>query len=236
MQETILKLEEKDKEALASIRCADGLLAATDNGYIWLRGIKETNLNNKINQLPVKNTFLIDEKNQLFHPGALTPVEILKPLKWLPLQEFIIVEAPVSVLPGITNKKIEIKILTSAKERKGTALLTSLSAWKEYADMAPAARLMNVKFAVSENNEVLIIGNPLPPLPGKEYWETQNILIPCGYDFQLSMTPSFISKKWNDDKKSIILFHADSKWQRIEKNYFVQGKRSAVRLTKFPHD
>ena len=236
MQETILKLEEKDKEALAAIRCIVGLLAAMDEGYIWLRGINAGNLDNRIKQLPVKNTFIIDQKNQLFLPGGLTPVEILKDLQWLPLQDFIIVEAPVSAIPGITNEKIEIKIVVSAKERKGTALLTTLSAWKEYADMAPASRLMTVKFAVSEKNEVLIIGSPLPPLPGKEYWETQNILIPCGYDFQINMLPSFINKKWNDDKKAILLFYADSKWQRIEKNYFVQGKRSAVRLTKFHHD
>lgn len=232
MQETILILEEKDKEALASIRCVEGLFAAMDNGYVWVRGINATNLGSRIKQLPVKRTFIIDQQNQLFHPGALTPVEILKELKWLPLQEFIMVETPVAALPGITTKKIEIKIVVSAKERKSTALLTSLSAWKDYADMAPAARLLNLKFAVSENNEVLIIGNPLPPLPGKEYWDTKNILIPCGYDFELNMSPSFINKKWNDDKKSIFLFHTDSKWQRIEKNYFVQGKRSAVRLTK----
>lgn len=236
MQEIILRLQLKDRDRLGAVRCISGLEAAEDGTYIWLRGINETNINNEIKRLPVKSTYYINENNELFHPGMLTPVDILKSLQWLPLQKFISVEAPISAMPGVVKEKINIAIVVSSKERKGTALLTSLSVWKRYAETASASRLEAITFVVSEKNEVLIMGNPLPSLPGKEFWETQDVLIPCGYDFQVSMMPFFINKAWNKQKKYIILFNTDSEWQRIEKGYFVQGKRSAVRLTKFHHD
>src|SRR5438477_10310391 len=94
MQHFILKLEEKDKDSLGSVRCMDGLMAAEESPYIWLKGdnaLLNTDINLK--QLPVKTTFLTDDYNNLFIPGKLTPVDKLKELDWVPIANFIAVEA-----------------------------------------------------------------------------------------------------------------------------------------------
>jgi hypothetical protein len=237
MSEVIFKLEGKDKESLGTVRCIDGLRAAEDGDHIWLRGISSLDgMDTRLKQLPVKNTFLTNEKKHLFLPGALTPVDVLKELQWLPLVEFIKVEPPVAAFPGKTGEKVSVRLVQSGKERKGNALLTSLKAWKQYAETAAESRLQSVTFAVSGKDEVMVRGCPLPPLPGKEYWEAEDLLIPAGYDFELSMMSAFISKKLNENRNLLIVFDTEGGWQKIEKEYFVAGKRSAIRSTKLNND
>jgi hypothetical protein len=237
MPEFILKLEEKNKKSLGAVRCMAGLQAAQDGAFMWIKGINAlTDIDTVLKQLPVKNTFLLDEDDNLFFPGALTPADRLKALNWQPLIEFIGIELPVTALPGKAVGAVNLKLIKSSKERKGNALLTALDTWKQYAETAPESRLLTIKFAVSEQANALIIGDPLPPVPGREYWETNNILIPAGYDFEFSIMVSFIQKKLNADKSSVILFDIDGSWQKIDKSFFVAGKRSAVRLTKVNND
>jgi len=237
MQGLILKLDRKDLEALAMVRCIEGLQAVIDDQCIWLRGITSLDsMDKRLKQLPIKNTYVVDEQDHLFFPGGLTPVDTLKPLQWLPLNELIKVDSPVAALPGKTSERVAIKLIVSDQEKKGEALITTLDIWKAYAETAPAVRLQAIQFAVSENGEVLIIGNPLPPLPGKEYWIDQGVLLPCGFEFEIPLAATFVNSRMNENNYAVIVFDTAGNWQQIDKAFFVQGKRSAVRLTNLHHD
>lgn len=232
MRYILFKLHERDIASLGNIRCLNSVFAAKDGNDIWIRVVDtNTAIDGKLKQLPVKSTFTLDEKNQLFLPDAVTPVAILKEMEWIPINEFIPVEAPVSNLPGKTNHKIDIKLVPSTVERRGNALLTTLNTWKEYAESAPAVRLAVLKFAMSATNEVLVIGNPLPSLPGKEYWLQNNILLPCGYEFEVPFVNTFLNNNILSGNKGVILFNTNNEWQLIDESLFVEAKRSAVRLT-----
>jgi len=231
MPEYIFKMEKRNGESLGSVRCMDGLQVAEEDDHIWLKAQGLSELSVELMQLPVKSTYIKDEYDNLFIPGKLTPEEVLREMSWQPLTGYIKVESPVAALPGIINQKIEIRLVSSIKERKGKALLTSLSLWKHYAETAPGTRLSALKFAVSENNEVLIIGTPLPPLPGTEFWDAGNILIPSGYDLEVDLMKDFIQRKLNEHNSSFVVFDSESRYQLIDKNFFVAAKRSAVRST-----
>ena len=232
MPEFLLKLDIKNKESLGTVRCMEGLRAAEEENCIWIRGINALiEMDKELLRLPATHTFIIDEQNNLFLPGGLTPVNILKPMEWTSLTGFISVEAPTAALPGKTNDKVNIKIIPSAIVRKGAALLTALDIWKQYGETASETRLFATRFAVSEKNKVLILGDRLPSLPGIEYWQTGNVLISAGYEFELSVMQEFVSKKLSESKNSVILFDKDGSWQKIDKSFFVVSKRSAIRLT-----
>ena len=236
MPEFLLKLDIKNKESLGTVRCMEGLRAAEEEYCIWIRGINALlEMDKELLRLPATHTFIIDEQNNLFLPGGLTPVAILKALEWRALTEFITVEAPTAALPGKTNDKITLKIIPSAIVRKGAALLTTLHVWKQYAETASETRLFATRFAVAEKNQVLIVGDPLPSLPGIEYWQTGDVLLPSGHDFELSIMQEFVNKKLNENKSAVILFDKDGSWQKIDKSFFVISKRSAIRLTPI-HD
>lgn len=232
MKEWVFQLSKDDYELLGPVRCMPGLQAAIEENKIWLRGITAASVPNfSLLKLPLKKTFLLDEEGYLFLTGAVTPVEKLPALIWQPVATFITIEAPVSFLPGKTNSKACIYLKNSHEERPGIALLTTLSAWKSYGETAPDIRLKSLRFAVSENEEVLITGTPLPPLPGQEYWSYENLLLPSGYDFEIPVMATLVGQQLhgNDD---IIVFDAGAGWQRIPASYFVPATRSSIRLTQ----
>jgi len=231
--ELIIVLSQTDKAALASVRCLPGLMAAEKEGSIWLRGIdanKEIDL--RIRQLPGLHTYTLDADDYLFPTLGLTPIGKLQPMNWVPLSTYISVTLPVSALPGKIDQLFVVKLVPSKQSQPGNALLTDLHTWKAYGETTPLVRLQQTRFAVSEEDKVLIIGEPLPALPGKEYVLQDRLLIPLGFEFDPPVISSLIGSQYNSDNDSLLLFHTDSTWEEIPKDAFVQTTRSAIRLTE----
>jgi hypothetical protein len=230
MRELVIKLLLADKETLGTIRTHETLQVALDGEFIWLWSI-ESKADIKLLHLPAICTYELDEQGNLFPPGKLTPVVRLKKLSWVPISEFIQVALPTSAMPGQLSRKYRIKLVPSGKVMPGEALLTSLPVWKRYADTAPEVRLKALRFALSANGRALIMGTPLPSIPGKEYWLQDSLLLPAGYDVEIPLISGLIAKKINPENDSFLLFHEDSRWEKISKPYFVPATRSAVRLS-----
>jgi len=232
MYELIFTLDKKNIDSLGNIRSMAELQVAADESDIWLRGLYDTGETDKaIRQLPIKHSYYVDENNLLFAPGSVTPVAVLPQLNWQPIAEFIGVKIPVAAMPGKLEDAAAIRVIPSMLDKKGTALLTPLEQWKAYAETAPAIRLAQLQFAASQKNEVLILGTPLPSIPGKEYWKTGNILLPCGYDLEIPMAVSFINEKLNPKQDGLLIFDTDGRCEKIDFAYIVPAKRSAIRLT-----
>jgi MoxR-vWA-beta-propeller ternary system domain bpX2 len=233
MKEWIFQLSKDDHESLGTVRCMPGLQAAVEEDRIWLRGlIANGDPDSSLSKLPLRKTFLLDGQHNLFLAGAATPIAKLPELIWQPVASFVSVEAPVSSLPGKINDSISLRLKTTTEEQPGVALLTSLNSWKSYAEKAPAVRLKNLRFAVSENDEVFITGKPLPPLPGREYWNNENLLLPSGYDFEISIVAKLVSQRLHAGTDDVILFDTDASWQCIPASCFIKATRSAIRLTR----
>ena len=237
MKELIIVLSQTDKATLGPVRCMPGLLAAEREGFIWVRGISvSSTIDLRIRQLPGLHTYTLDADNNLFPPRGLTPIGKLQPMNWVPISNYITVTLPVSALPGKINQQLRVQLVPSQQLQKGNALLTDLPAWKTYGETAPLVRLQQTRFAVSEENKVLVIGEPLPALPGKEYVLLNNLLIPCGYEFDPPVITNLVGAQFNTDDDALLLFNIDSTWEAIPKDAFVQSTRSAIRLTKGGND
>jgi hypothetical protein len=233
MKELILVLSQTDKAALGSVRCLPGLQAASADGFIWVRGIPALEkIDLRIRQLPGLHTYLLDADDNLFPPGGLTPVGKLKSLNWVALSLFITVELPVSALPGKLDQQHAIRLIPFGRSQTGNALLTDLGTWKAYAEHASLVRLQQTRFAVSEKNKVLIIGSPLPALPGREYVLQGTLLLPCGYDFDPPVISNLVITRLDPLKEALLLFDTNGAWEKIPKTAFVHSTRSAIRLTK----
>ena len=232
MQELLFILDTKDKDQLGSIRTMPGLLVAEDEGDTWLRGVYDDGaIDINIRRLPARHTYYIHEDNLLFHPGTVTPVAVLKELDWIPIASYLTIQIPPAAMPGQLTELAVTRLVPTVAGQPGIALLTTLDQWKAYAEMAPATRLSVLTFAVSEKNEVLIMGTPLPPIPGQEYWGRDNMLFPSGYGLEIPMTASFIRKQLDPQQDSILLFDTGGSCQKINLAYMVPARRSAVRLT-----
>lgn len=229
MKEQILILQKKDKAALGAVRCIAGLQAAMQGDQIWVRGIDSSTKDLRIQQLPAFATCRLGENDLLFPNKKITPIGKLPELEWKSLQSFISVEPPVSAMPGEVQDSLPIRLVASKKEHNVEALLIDLATWKKYATTAPQVRLGNIQFAVSENDEVLICGKPLIPLPGKTFWLRGNILLPSGYDLELAVFAKMIQKRLDKEGASFILFRENGTWETIPFQDLIKGQRSAIR-------
>ncbi len=230
----ILKLRKMDRDALASVRNRNTLWAAETGNFIWIKSPAEPD--RILRQLPVLETYITDEDDRLFHPGMLTPVGLLPALEWMAIASFLPVELPVAAMPAQPPQRIPIKLQVAAETKPGSALLCSLADWKQYAESAPAIRLEVLSFAVSATARVLVTGYPLPALPGEEYWSCGNgLLIPCGYEPELPLYATLVSRKLNAEGTALVLLHTDGNYEIIDSAEMVKASRSGIRMTAITH-
>lgn len=231
MQEKLIILKKEDQEFLGGIRTFPNLWIAEDEKNIWLKGIPIEKANNPIFQsLPAVKSYYLDDENRLFPIGKKTPIGKLEKKEWQPILDYLKIELPTSLLPGETNEKYEIKFISTEEIKESTALLTSFSIWKRYAEITSNIRLNRLKYAVSEKDEVIIMGNPLPAIPGKEFWLNYHILLPNGQDFEYPLIAPLLYQKMRREKGDIILYHNDN-FVKISSADFQLATRSSIRKT-----
>jgi hypothetical protein len=231
MKEMIIVLAMADMSALGSIRTWPGLRVAIAGEDLWVRGIPPDTTQIQLRKLPARHTFLADMQERLFLPGKHTPQDTLKKMSWEPIASFIKVELPVSAMPATPNSRHTVRLSPTKRAAEPFAIRTTLEHWKIYADTAPLIRLQRLSFAVCETGEVLVIGSPLPPIPGSVFTLQDNILLPAGYDFDPPAIGQFMSSLTGTESDTLVLFHTDGQWEKIAGTCFVRASRSAIRLT-----
>lgn len=229
--EWVFIISMKNKARLGTVRCLTDWVAAEDETTIWLKGGNSGEpVDLKIRQLPIDQIFLLDEKMQLFPVKGKTPVGLLQSMDWKVLTDFISVELPVAALPAQQMDTYEPRLVPAEKEQPCEVLLTDWATWSAYAMKAPAIRLSPLQFAASASDDVLVLGTPLPPIPGKTYWRDQQLFIPAGWAFEVGINAQILSRSLCPEKETFLLFDEKGQWERIPGSAFVKASRSAVRL------
>ena len=229
----VLVLDAAYRAALGAVRDQPGWLAATDAaGALWLRGpVAAGPLPLALRQLPARAAYQADAQGRLFPQGARTPTGRLPALGWQPLAEFLPLEMPTAALPGQPPAPLPVQLVPARQLRPGTALLTTLAAWVAYAETAPMARLAALRFTASERGQVLLVGTPLPPLPGQEYWQTESLLLPAGRELALPLAARLLTDKLALAGTSLLLFDEAGHYEVLALSDLHPATRAAVRLT-----
>jgi hypothetical protein len=94
----------------------------------------------------------------------------------------MLVPAPVQpeLVPEPALQPVTISLVREERPRTATALWCSLSALRKWADRVPTDELSAVHAARCDD-EVLLLGRRLPPLPGAQRLWGERLLIPLGY-------------------------------------------------------
>ena len=234
MNMKVLVLERKYQDQIGNIRAVEGWSACRQDELIWLKGP----LDNKHNQvlidsLPILASYKLDGQNRLFPDGKLTPVALLEVVEWKTLPEFMPLEMPVSAIPAQQAPLMPVNLLRSQNPYPAYALQTNFAAWKKYVDGAPQIRLQKLKFVVSTAQEVLIIGDPLPPIPGKTFWLNGNLLVPAGYNFDPPFLGNLLNQKLKPIILSYILFNESGRQNTIAIDLFKPADRAVIRQVSF---
>jgi len=173
-------------------------IAASPEGY-WVRGLTAEQLEStEIRSIPFKKLYyLYDGQSQLLFPyGGTVPVKKLPSmLLWTPLEKAMPLEHPSynHNYFGL-SEKLAIRLVASGQEQEPVALLVSVQQLGDYIQTAPAVRLEPLLWVIVDD-QALVLGRPLLPLPGKSYWQRGSHLLPAGLDFEWIVLASTLEKE-----------------------------------------
>jgi len=232
MKTWICIISNEKQHLLAELRLLSGLQMAYLDSEIWLKHIDTADIPHRALLSLQPQDIFVEEDGKLFPIGKSTPVRKLPQLLWQPVSQMIQVEVPTSALPAQLSAQLEIKLVQSQKMRTAEVLRLDGTSWRAYVETAPAVRLNALKFALSEQDEVLIMGRPLPTLPGDAYWQQGNLLMPLGWELTWQLFAAEIAKAIHSDPNQLILMETNGTYQLISKHAFQPAQRSAVRQSK----
>ena len=141
---------------------------------------------------------------------------------------------PTAALPGQPPAPVPVRLVPGPRPQPGAALLTTLVAWQVYAETAPAGRLASLRFAVSSRGQALLLGTPLPPLPGQEYWLTEGLLLPAGFEFEVPLAARLLGERLTHGGADFALFDPAGQYEIIAAAHLHPATRAAARLTANP--
>jgi hypothetical protein len=228
----LLEIEQQHLDYLGPVRHWGQLRMAASPGYYWISGLTPDQLESpEIKSIPFKQLYF--EKDQLlFHRGGLVPVKQLPDLLvWTPLERGLPLDLPSfnHNYFGITEK-LDVRLVPSGKEEEPAALLTSITILRNYILTAPAVRLRPLSWVILDD-QALILGRPLLPLPGDSFWQKGDVLMPAGFDWEWPVLEPTLNRELNSDRDRLLLWDKNGQCTIIEKKQCRVLSISSFRLT-----
>lgn len=206
--------------------------AQDDSDQVWLRGpALDDGLELQLRQLAGAQRFTVLPDGQLVPAGAVVPLGQLPGGLWQPLADWLQPILPALGWPGLPAQPVEWKLVRTTVFAEPSAVLVSLSPWREYAAIAPQVRLDRWTFAADAAGRVLVRGAPLPPLPGLQFVDLAGLLVPAGWMWSPAVEPDVVRELLQLRSDDDALFHSDGTWEQIRAGDWVRATRSAARAT-----
>ncbi len=217
--------------ALAELRCTPGVRVAVEGEQAWLRWPAEEE-GIALAILAIRDAVLYAEREgQWFRLGSRLPApDWPNHLASRPLHD-VLVPAPVEAAPVPTTrlKPVRLRLVRDPRPRETTALRCSLAALAAWADHATTAQLAAIS-GIHSDNEAVLRGRGLPPLPcAQRYWG-ERVLVPLGYraDPELPESALLAALDAGDDGVAIL---ENEGVELLQLNAFEPLSRAGVRLT-----
>ena len=216
---------------LGRLRLLPGVeLGETEASY-WVRGTSSIEeAQRALLAIPHAQLYHIDRAG-LRPWGHRLVAKSLPDLTFAPLAKAIRPSLPIASYPSAPVPRVPLTLVRSAEVQQSVFLETTLDQWVEYGVSAPKVRLDRWAFAVSAEGRVLVRGQPLPSLPGRQYWESDGVAIPVGWTCSPAITGSALSKHVGRAAGEIVLLDETGSLESIPADAFVQASRSAIRAT-----
>jgi len=228
----LLEIEQQHLDYLGPVRHWGQLSIAASPGYYWIRGLTPDQLESpEIKSIPFKQLYF-EREQLLFHRGGLVPVKKLPELLvWMPLERGLPLDLPSfnHNYFGITER-LNLRLVPSGKEEEPAALLTSISMLRDYILTASAVRLRPLSWVILDD-QALILGRPLLPLPGDSFWQKGDILMPAGLDWEWPVLEPTLNRELNPDRDRWLFWDKNGLCTIIEKKQCRVLSRSSFRLT-----
>lgn len=217
-------------DAVAALRLRSDIRAATDGESLWLRGERvDEDLHRAIACVAPVAIYSIQSGDVLVRNGDVLPTGRLPVLDWKPIEQFMRVALPPSLLAGVVNGTAKLELVRSDSPRPANALLTTLSRVAHWADDAADFRFDGLRHAVSGDRAV-VFGDPLPSVAGLRLYGIDGVYVPCGFCLSPSIDALSLRARLRLEPEAVAVFETD-RWQLIPGDSIVSFSRTSIRLT-----
>lgn len=217
---------------LARIRTLPDVDVAVVDDDLWVRTTDESNLD-ALACLPAERRYLWNSDGQLVPFGQTLPVDRFQDsMQWTELDEWIEVDAPPSSYCGEFDVEPKLNLVRDEQVTDPNLMITGYTPWLDWCVHAPMMRLAPLRFAMSDEQDVMVHGRPLPPIPGRFFHLTDCIALPLAYRFDFPFDPTDIAELIDLRPDEIAVFELDGMWHRVGRNEFVDTTRAAVRASR----
>jgi hypothetical protein len=230
----LLEIGRPHSDYLGPVRHWDQLrIAAAPDGY-WVMGLTAEQVEStEIRSIPFRKLYYMyeDQPLLLFPYGGAVPVKQLpSALSWTPLEKAMPLEHPSynHNYFGL-SEKLSIRLVKSAQEQEAMALLVPMQQLDVYIQTAPAVRLEPLMW-VMVDDQALVLGKPLLPLPGKSYWSRGAHLLPAGLDLEWTALAETLERELDPD--CWLVWEEDGGYFAVQKKLFRPLSISSFRLSR----
>lgn len=218
--------------ALGAVRVQAGLEVLVVGAQLWLAGRQAAALESDwCRQLPALARYRVAPDGLLTPQGAQVPTGQLPAGAWRPLRQYLQPELAPAAYAGELVRRCRIRLMAGTEPEPAAALLTTPTAWQQWGESAPGVRLERLRFAVSADGRVLVVGTPLPPIAGRALVARGPLLLPAGLVLDPPLLAPLLPDMIGLRDGACALFHTDGSYERIAAADFAAATRSAIRLT-----
>ena len=228
------RLPEEEAAGAAKLRLIAGVEVCAAGDGVWLRGpALDAGLARALRGLPGAERFRVDERGRLTRIGKRLPSGALPGGPWQPIAGWMTPRPQSASRPAAAGgfTRARLALIRSGAPAEAGALLLALADWSRWALAAPEIRLQPLRFAVSETDEVLVVGTPLPPLPGKRFVNHDGVLVPAGFTWDPPVDAAELRAIHGASIGDVLLLDGGDAHPLVEGSAFVRATRSAVRLS-----
>jgi hypothetical protein len=227
-----LKIAQSDGASLSPLRLSPSVEVAEKDNAIWIRSRSRDELVTRVlPAIPALARYDWLPGDRLRRFGSRIPSDSFPPMVWKPLVELVQVQLPPVTISTAKPGRVPLQLIRTAQEMNASLLLTDSGKWGAYARTAAEVRLSKWEFAINAHAQVLVRGEPLPPLPGRRYVLINNVAIPSGFTWSPQIDVQVLSQSLGLNSESIAIFHEDGTHWRLLSEQFVPATRAAVRAS-----
>lgn len=226
-----IRIDASRAAAAASLRLRSGIEACEAGESVWLRGPDGgEELALELKRLPGAERYEVLPGGLVREEGKRVPAGKLPDGPWTSAAAWSGPAAQEASLPAELTQRVKPRLERTGRERPANVLRLSRAAFVGWAETAATVRLRPLAFAAS-GEEVVVRGEPLPPVKGLTYAEEGGLAVPCGW----ALIPEAGTAAWRERlalaEGDVALFNTDGSFERVPAAAFVRASRSAARAT-----
>lgn len=232
--EWVATMAAEDAVHLGRCRTRTGWRVAVQGADLWLRlPVEDAEARSRLNRLPCRQRYLLEGGGTALRPedARLPTARLPDGLEWIELRTLLRPTVGGFALPARAPDPVELAPVRATAPRPAVGALLESACWRQWAEEVAAVRLAPLRFALADDGRVLVLGQPLPPLPGRPLVAEGPWLLPAGWRFPQPGDAARLAERASLGPRDLGLVHPDGTWERLEGGVFVTATRSAIRLS-----